>query len=241
MRLKNIVLGLLGISLVVGIHELGHWSMCKLFNVGTPRFSIGFGPVLLEKKIGTTVFSLSALPIGGYVEITGMRTPEPGREEESFSTKPFFQKAIIMLGGIAFNILFALIVLLIVGFAPPLKREQGPESDILLTDEQRTPQPRQQEGIVGPLGVIQMSSQSASYGTRFYFFFLAILSLNLAVFNLLPLPILDGGQLLIFSIEAARGHQLSSQTYNLIMTLTTIFIMFTLFYVTSKDIHRATQ
>ena len=63
-----VILAILGLSAVVVIHELGHFLFAKLFNVHVPSFSIGFGPALFEKKIGSTVFKFSAIPLGGYVE-----------------------------------------------------------------------------------------------------------------------------------------------------------------------------
>lgn len=114
----GIFLGFIGISFLVGIHELGHFFCCKLFGVHTPSFSLGFGPRLYTKKIGDTEFSLSALPLGGYVEIAGMEEVGQGdqkhaddRSSTSFGSKPYYQKMIIILGGIAVNMAFAWIAL----------------------------------------------------------------------------------------------------------------------------------
>ena len=63
--------GLFGIGFLITLHEIGHFAFCKLFNVSVPSFGIGFGPVLWEKKIGETNFMLSAIPLGGYVEMAG--------------------------------------------------------------------------------------------------------------------------------------------------------------------------
>lgn len=60
--------GVLGISLLVAIHEFGHFLFAKLFKVNTPSFSIGFGPQIFAKKIGGTTFSLSAIPLGGMLK-----------------------------------------------------------------------------------------------------------------------------------------------------------------------------
>ena len=62
-----ILLAILGVGFVIIFHELGHFIFAKLFNVRTPSFSIGFGPRLIEKKIGETTFAVSAIPLGGYV------------------------------------------------------------------------------------------------------------------------------------------------------------------------------
>ena len=232
MKLKNWLIGLLGINIVIAVHEAGHWTMAHLFGVETPEFSIGFGPKLLTKKIGTTDFVLAALPLGGFVEIEGMRHAEPGKEAVSFVTQPFKHKVLILLGGILFNILFAFLVFVRVGF-PPLVLPR-PREEI----EPPTPQ-HQRRAFVGPLGIIRMASQSWMYGAQVYFYFLAILSLNLAIFNLFPLPILDGGQLLLIAVEAIRGSALPDVTYQIIMGITILLMLFLLLQVTRQDLRNS--
>ena len=107
--------GIIGFGLLVVVHEFGHFFFCKLFHVKTPTFSVGFGPKLLTKKIGDTEFALSAIPLGGYVEIAGLAEVGQGEQKEahstdqtSFSQKPYYQKILILIGGIGFNLLFAL-------------------------------------------------------------------------------------------------------------------------------------
>jgi len=107
--------GIVGFGLLVIVHEFGHFFFCKLFNVNTPTFSVGFGPKLLTKKIGGTEFALSAIPLGGYVEIEGLAEVGQGEQigakstdHTSFSQKPYYQRILIMIGGISFNLLFAL-------------------------------------------------------------------------------------------------------------------------------------
>ena len=109
-----LIIGILGISFLIAFHELGHFLFCKLFNIHTPSFSIGFGPRLISKKIGSTEFKISVIPLGGYVEIAGSAEPGQGKQkdanrmdEQSFAIKPFWQKFLVMIGGILFNMAFA--------------------------------------------------------------------------------------------------------------------------------------
>lgn len=105
-----IAASIIGISFIVVFHEFGHYIFCKLFNVYTPTFSIGIGKVLYSKKIGDTNFCLSAGPIGGYVEVAS----ESGiNGSVGFNQIPYYQKVLVMLGGIAFN--FILTYLIFVG------------------------------------------------------------------------------------------------------------------------------
>lgn len=241
-RIFNIAIVLIGINAVIAIHELGHWTMSHLFGVETPEFSIGIGPTILEKQLGSTKFVLAALPIGGFVEILGMRHPQPGKEAVSFATQPYLHKALIMLGGILFNIIFAFIVFILLGFTIPFlkpapKNEPAPSEP---TDEpEALPKHKQPRStVVGPLGIIKIASQSLDYGLSFYFYFLALLSLNLAIFNLFPIPMLDGGQLLISTIETVRGSLLSDELYNAIMSFTMFIMIFLLIYLTRQDIRQ---
>ena len=241
-KIFNIAIVIIGINAVIAIHELGHWSMCHLFGVETPEFSIGFGPTILEHQFGTTKFVLAALPIGGFVEIAGMRHPQPGKEAVSFATQPYKHKVLIMLGGILFNIIFAFIIFMLIGFIPP-HIKQDPKIEPAAPEP--TPEPetlRQQKrphsAVVGPLGIIKIASQSLDYGLPFYFYFLALLSLNLAIFNLFPIPMLDGGQLLISTIETARGALLPDELYSMIMSFTMFIMIFLLIYITRQDLRQ---
>ena len=67
----KIVLGFLFLCILVVIHELGHFIAAKLSGVEVESFSVGFGPILLHKKIGKTDYRISLLPLGGYCGMKG--------------------------------------------------------------------------------------------------------------------------------------------------------------------------
>ena len=109
-----IIIGIMGIGFLIGFHEFGHFIFCKIFHIRTPSFSIGMGPRIFKKKIGETEFALSLLPLGGYVEIAGAAEVGQGEQKEAYSTdqnsfasKPYYQKMLVMAGGIVFNLMFA--------------------------------------------------------------------------------------------------------------------------------------
>ena len=90
--------GICGIGFLIGFHELGHFIFCKIFKIRTPSFSIGMGPQIIKKEIGGTEFSLSSIPLGGYVEIAGMAEVAQGEQKEakrsdkhSFNAKPYIK------------------------------------------------------------------------------------------------------------------------------------------------------
>ena len=102
-----ITASVIGISFIIVFHEFGHYIFCKIFNVYTPTFSIGMGKVLCSKKIGGTNFCISAAPIGGYVEVAS----EHGiNGSVGFNQIPYYQKVLIMLGGISFNFILTYII-----------------------------------------------------------------------------------------------------------------------------------
>lgn len=316
-RIFFIAAGIGGIAILIFFHELGHFLFCKLFKVHTPTFSIGFGPVIWSRMFGTTKFTISAIPLGGYVEIAGMDGNEEPSEsslgEKPFSQKPYYQKFCIMMGGILFNIIFAFkMAFLIYFFGAPgsnllypetstttivrvltetVAAQEGlQEGDVITmfndieigeraeplitylktttepvvlsyerngktyTTEPITIAPGKPFGVIlkteklercgiiesltrawhttvrwirdtgyglmhilkkadlssagGPVKIISMISQSAQDGILIYLLFLAIISINLALFNLIPVPILDGGQLLLATIESLIGRAL---------------------------------
>ena len=74
--IKNIVLLLLMLTIIVALHELGHMLAAKFFGVYVKEYSIGMGPKLYSKKGKETVFSIRAVPLGGFVSLAGEESPE---------------------------------------------------------------------------------------------------------------------------------------------------------------------
>lgn len=111
---------ILMISLLVTLHELGHYIPAKIFKTRVERFYLFFDPwfSLFKKKIGETTYGIGWLPMGGYVKIAGMidesmdteqmkKPPQPWE----FRSKPAWQRLIIMLGGVTVNVLLAWVIL----------------------------------------------------------------------------------------------------------------------------------
>jgi regulator of sigma E protease len=103
---------ILAISLLIVIHEAGHYFAARRFGMGVERFSIGFGPVLFALRRGETEFAVSALPLGGYVKISGMA---PGEAEASsdrrlFANQAAWRRFLVILAGPAMNYLAAIAV-----------------------------------------------------------------------------------------------------------------------------------
>ncbi len=351
----SIIIALFGIGFLIGFHEFGHFLFCKLFGIKTPTFSIGFGPILYQRRMWDTDFTLSAIPLGGFVEIAGAAEVGQGEQKEahstekdSFATKPYYQKFLVMMGGIFCNLLFAYCAFILLSFIgipkTPLMPTQTKTviqavtpgqaaekagllkgdkihriNDKLVTDNihllVETIQPLahkeakiryerngdtketlmvigQREGsedigsigvafemkempplsffgaikqgitltndwivrtftgilgmfrkaevknVGGPVVIISMLTKGATTSFSIFLILLAIISINLAVLNLIPLPILDGGQLLFYTIEAIIGRPLNPKVKEYIHIASWLLIMGLILYLSIFDIAR---
>ncbi|KPJ54951.1 hypothetical protein AMJ47_02680 [Parcubacteria bacterium DG_72] len=86
------------VALII-IHELGHFVIAKKLGVKVEEFGLGFPPRIWAKKIGETLYSLNWIPFGGFVKIYGHEDPVYG-DPKSFAERPFWQKSLIILGGV---------------------------------------------------------------------------------------------------------------------------------------------
>jgi regulator of sigma E protease len=108
---------ILAITILVFIHELGHFLSAKLFGMRVERFSVGFPPKLFGRTVGDTEYVVGATPLGGYVKISGMidesmdtdyQQSEPKPWE--FRSKPVWQRIVVITAGVIFNVILAAII-----------------------------------------------------------------------------------------------------------------------------------
>ncbi len=110
---------LLSLSILVILHEFGHYIAARIFKCRVEKFYLFFNPwfSLVKKKVGDTEYGIGWLPLGGYVKIAGMvdesmdkdQLKQPPQPHE-FRSKPAWQRIIIMLGGIIVNVLLAIVI-----------------------------------------------------------------------------------------------------------------------------------
>jgi len=341
---------LVGLGVLIVIHEFGHFLFAKLSGVGVLTFSVGFGPKLWKKKIGETEYALSAFPLGGYVKMVGEDPSEdvsPAEIERSFAHKSLLKRILIVAAGPGFNLLLAVFLLMIVflfygvpvllsqvgGVEPgsPAERAGIQKGDVILSlngrpvreweelskgikqsdgkpltvqvrrqskDLTLTIQPTKREGrnifgekrdewiigissrvsvekgkpglaivkafqqtydyakltlmalakmvtgevsprnLGGPILIAQMAGQQAQEGLGSFLPFVAILSINLGVLNLLPIPILDGGHLLFFVVEAMIGHPVAVRHREMAQQVGLFLLMLLMIYAFYNDIAR---
>lgn len=131
----GILFMLVGLGLSIGLHEVGHLVPAKLFGVRVGQYMIGFGPRLWSKRIGETEYGFKALPLGGFISMSGMypasdgkpargifsalvqdarsandETIADGAEERVFYRLPVWKRIIVMLGGPAMNLILAVLI-----------------------------------------------------------------------------------------------------------------------------------
>lgn len=107
------------LSFLIFFHELGHFLIAKLLKVKVEVFSIGFGKKLICKEFKGTKWCISAIPLGGYVQMKGQDDLHPtlkNYDKDSYLSKTPFEKILILLGGPLFNFLLAFIIYLFIAF-----------------------------------------------------------------------------------------------------------------------------
>jgi regulator of sigma E protease len=370
-------------GLVVFVHELGHFIAAKLTGVYAPRFSIGFGPSLLKRRIGETEYVLAALPLGGYVRMASREDeatafleggsensatraanpadgwdpsamipfgPKPIPESRWFESKPLIARLFIMLAGVTMNALLAYaiyvgvllhsglptpttvaatvipgkpaalagvqagdsiaafngrplkgwetlldsigasagrpVVLGIVRKGKTLDVRVTPAAEVVLDPRTGVKATLGRIGVApsspfapipaseafstawsltvenggkvftalgalahgvgvrdlgGPIAIAQVSVQAARGGIEVLLLLVALISINVAVFNLLPVPILDGGQIVLNIAETIKGSAFSTQTRERILKGGLLLIGLLFVTVMFNDISRNMQ
>lgn len=331
-----IIMAILGFSLLVIVHELGHFIMAKANGIKVEEFSIGMGPEVFSKKGKETQYSLRLFPIGGYVKMLGEE--EVSDDERSFSSKSPLRRISVIIAGVTMNIIFAIIAISIVianrGYTEPvlsklepntpavesglqvgdrivsidgskvftttdvsmgIQMSKGDSVDLVVdrngSKENITVTPRlvEQDGsevyqigfyytyvekpsliqsikesfnetislvsqtykslammvtgkvnfktdVGGPVTIIKMSTEVAKNGLISLTYFLGFLSINLAVFNLLPFPALDGGWTVILLIELITRRKVPDKIVGAANYVGFMILIGFMILVTLKDI-----
>ena len=225
------------IGLLILVHELGHFLAARWMNIAVARFSIGFGPKLWGYKKGNTEYWLSLIPIGGYV------LPEIEEETEFFRI-PVYKRVVFTLGGPAANIILVIFLLGIMNvtvsgfsgsgvFIQPLSQTVALLKDFLAVIPQLFSHSDQLSGVVG---IVVSGGQYVGADLLKALSFSIFLSLNLAVLNLLPIPPLDGGKILLYLLE--KVHPALLRLHIPLAAAGWLFLIGLMVYATVLDIGR---
>lgn len=227
------------LGFLVLIHEGGHFLVAKLFKIKVNEFSIGFGPTIFTKVKGETKYALRLIPLGGFVNMEGEE--ERSNVEGSFSEASIPKRILIVAAGAVVNIIFGLILYFIL-----ISSKIGLNNGLMLTKNYcisvldslvqlftGNVSVDQMVGIVGISDIVVSTS-----GLFEYLYIVSAISLSLGITNLLPLPPLDGGKILIYIIEAIRKKPLKEETELKIQSWGFTLLIALSIYVTYKDVLR---
>jgi len=233
----NYLLIIVLLGAIILIHELGHLLAAKFCGIPIQRFSVGFGPRIWGFRRRGTEYRLSLVPLGGYV------LPE-GESEEDYLRHPAFRRILFSLGGPLANMIAAFAALsaaywaaLGPSFASLAAR---PMADLLRLVREITllipalfSTPEQMSGVVG---IVSWGGRPEGMTIAALVSFFVLLNVNLAFFNMLPLPPLDGGKILFALLEKVWR---PLQRLHLPMALTGwLLIISLMLYVTVFDVRR---
>jgi regulator of sigma E protease len=191
------------LGLLILIHELGHLAAAKYAKIPIERFSVGFGPRLWGFKRNGTDYWVSLVPLGGYV------LPQID-DDQGLSEFSLFKRILFCLGGPIANILAALVCISIASAAnsgislssvitKPLLQVFGMTHQIILAIPALFHHPDKLSGIVG---IVALGGQHTGTDMTRLLTFSVLLNVNLAVFNMLPIPPLDGGKIVFYLLES---------------------------------------
>lgn len=225
------------IGMILLIHEAGHFTAARLAKIPVERFSVGLGPRLWGFNKGGTDFCISLIPFGGYV------LPRVENEEDFFRYSPL-RRILLALGGPAANFISVIPVLALFNtvtkgfslsgvFIHPLLQMIGYTERILAAIPLVFSQPQQLSGVVG---IVSEGSRVVNTGLPGFLALVAFLSINLGILNLLPVPALDGGQIVMTLIEKLWPK--STRVRLPLSLLGWLFLLSVMVYATTKDISR---
>ena len=137
MTFLSFVLAFVGFALLVILHELGHFTAAKAVGMRVEKFSLFFPPTLFSRKVGETEYAIGAVPVGGYVKITGMNPHEaldPQVAPRAYFRQPVWKRIVVIAAGPAVNIALAFLILWV----------------LFLTTHTREPVAKVESGTVSP-------------------------------------------------------------------------------------------
>ena len=224
--------------------------VAKLCKVKVNEFAIGFGPVIWKYQGKETRYALRAIPLGGFCNMEGEE--ERSEVSGSFSKASIPRRIAIVAAGATVNIIFGIIVYFIlmscigmyVGtedtFVNHIKfagRETG-QLFVSLFDSLKQVFTGKigVDQMMGPVGISEVVAKTT--GIQEFIYLLSVVSLSLGVTNLLPIPALDGGKILLLIIEAIRRKPLSEKFEINIQLLGFSLLIALSIYITISDISR---
>lgn len=211
--------GLLIFGFVIIIHELGHLFACKFLGVSAPYFFIGFGPTIAKLIIGNTTFAIGIVPIGGLASI----------DMADLTLQSYLIQMTVFSSGIIINFLVAFLIYRYLG-----KSLQEYQTIIGEFIPQKTLAKCYSiaQKIITPMDIIELITTSIHNGLSSLLPTFALLNIVIAIISILPLPLLDGWQLVHITIAQLIDESSISNHY---VTLASIVIFVALIFTTKRN------
>ena len=202
------------LGFLIFIHEGGHFLVAKLCKVKVNEFAIGFGPTIWKKQGKETRYALRVIPLGGFVSMEGEE--EESNDEHSFSKASIGKRILIVAAGATVNIIFGLITFFILmlaiykNFQIAIVAMQNFLGGIFQSLQMLFSGKVAIKDLTGPVGISEVVTQVTDFAN--YIYLIAAISVSLGFTNLLPIPALDGGKIVLLIIEAIRKKPLKKET-----------------------------
>lgn len=225
------------IGFLVFIHEGAHFLVAKKSGVKVLEFSLGFGKVIWSKSSTETKYSIRCVPLGGFVRMLGEETAV--EDERAFNNASVWKRLAIVLAGPIINIFFGLILFWILASIYNKNAYYG----LLATKRYVVMLFQAIAGLftgaskaemMGPVGISSVIANTT--GLFDFLYQMAIISVSLGVTNLLPIPGLDGGKILLLFVEIVRRKKVSEEVELKLTALGVLIILSLAVFVTMKDI-----
>lgn len=228
------------LGFLIFIHEGGHFLVAKLCKVKVKQFAIGFGPKIWQHQGTETLYALRLIPLGGFVSMEG--ETEESKDERAFNKAPIYKRILIVIAGASVNIIFGLILYLILAsvvlsdFSKAIFATKNFSIALLDSIKMLFTGQVSVNDLAGPVGISTLVSKTT--GIKEYIYMISMISVSLGITNLLPIPALDGGKILLLIIEAIRKKPLKEDTEVSLQLLGFGLLIALSIFVTYNDIAR---
>ena len=228
------------LGFLIFIHEGGHFTVAKLCNVKINQFAIGFGPKIIQFKGKETLYALRLIPLGGFVSMEGENGEST--DERAFNNTTIPKRIAIVMAGALVNIVFGLIIYFILArivlgdISSALKALSNYSYALIESLKMLFTGNVGINDLTGPVGISGIVSQTSNI--KEYVYMLSIISTSLGITNLLPIPALDGGKIVLLIIEAIRKKPLKQETEIQIQLLGFSLLIILALVVTYNDVIR---